>query len=164
MAVTQSIKVSELIGLPSIPMLKGLEGASQTFERGAPIVRGASSSAGYLVTGAANMAAGTIVGVAQRNGKNTTRGQSLEFVPPLPGVVFEAQVHHASAASAVIAQTDRYSSFGLQVDASTLNWYINKADTSAPEVTIIDFIDAVGTLNGRVKFVFKSNYTIFSRT
>ena len=164
MAVTRAIHPSETMGIGSIPMLWQLEGASETFKRGCPIGRGASSSAGYLVANGTG-SAGTILGVAMEDGHNTSRGlYTMPYVPALPHILFEGQVHHATSASAAkIQQSDMGSSFGLALTSAGKS-YINKADISAPQITIVDFIDPVGTTNGRVKFLFKINYTPFSRT
>jgi hypothetical protein len=57
--------------------------------------------------------------------------------------------------SGVVAQTDLGAIFGLTIDPGNAYWYVDKAKTSAATgacVEITDFIDPVGTVNGKVGF------------
>ena len=57
----------------------------------------------------------------------------------------------------VVAQTDLGSIFGLTKDPGNSYWYVDKSKTTAATgacVEITDFIDIVGTVNGKVGFKF----------
>lgn len=56
---------------------------------------------------------------------------------------------------AITAQTQRGSVYGLTKDATNNFWYVDQNITTAAGgacVEIVDFVDAIGTLNGRVVF------------
>lgn len=162
MAVTRSFAPAKTYGLYSTPVEEAKEAASQTYTKGAVLIPSLTSSAvnGYVAEGAADPAAGVIIGVALEAGKNTSAGVgTTHYVPALPGVIFEGQVYHGTAASAVIATADRFKQYGIA--KSGANWVIDKSETTHKDVRIVGFKDPVGTLNGVVYFVFASPGTIY---
>lgn len=154
MAVTvckQSIQVSRYLGLGDLPVLTGIEAASQTFKKGAPLK---DSSGKVAILGVDDVTG--VLGIAQHDATEVADSE-VKFVPPLPGVVFCAELNHTTNGTATIAQTDMYAKYGLSLASTDKRWYVDKEETAAGSdevVQIVGFLDPVGTVKGRVEFVF----------
>lgn len=131
-----------LLGL-SVPVLTGPEGATQTFKTGAPV----TASGGYLVEDTTDP--DNIVGVAIDPATGTT-GTQRAVAPWIPSVLFEATLDNSGASPLTLAQTDLYAQYGLAKDSTTGAYYVDQAETSAVACTIVEFLDPVGTSQGRV--------------
>jgi hypothetical protein len=147
-------------GLYSTPSRVFPEKATQTFLRGAPVV----NNAGFVQEAAANPRA--IVGFAEEPGKNgATDGlRANRCVPALPHVVFEGSIDTAAAiGTGAIAAADLFAPYGITKDANGI-WYVDKQKVTVGTNTvlyIVELVDPVGTVNGRVRFVIASAVTFF---
>lgn len=158
MAVTvckQSIQVSRYLGLGDLPVLTGIEAASQAFKKGAPL----KDSSGKLAILGADDVTG-LLGIAQHDATGVTNDE-VKFVPPLPGVVFCAELNHTTNGTATIEQTDMYAKYGLSMASTDKRWYVDKEETASGTtdeiLQIVGFLDPVGTVKGRVEFIFLAN-------
>jgi len=127
----------------------GLEAASQSFKKGAPLVE----SSGYLAE-ATGGAALDIVGFAITEGhSDSSAGTSnvlyypTELVPVWQGKLAATSPHS-------LAQTDVFTEYGLHKTA-TGYWYVDYDESSAAQksASVVGLIDAVGTSDGWVRFV-----------
>lgn len=146
---------SKGLGLNAKPTLTGIEAAGQTFLKGALLVNSSGSVAG----------AGTdptnILGVAEEDATGTT-GNAVRFIPALPHVLFEARLLGAAAADHTLVQGDLYTEYGVTADANGY-WYVNTGKTGADaRFKVLEFVDAVGTVNARVRGVFTYDATIYA--
>ena len=126
--------------------------AAATWVRGAVLV----DVTGELEEGGADPT--SIVGIANHDHPPTNEFATDigKHAPALPGYEFEASVDDSSAIdTGAIAATDQYTAFGITEDASGV-WYVDKNKTAAGDVRVrvTKLLDAVGTVNGRVRFVF----------
>ena len=155
MALTKAdyIKPAKRMGLHHTPVLNAPEAASQTFWKGSPVI----DASGYVTISGADPVT-KILGIAIDAGQNQSSAGTVDatFVPALPGMVFEGALYHSSAASAVIAATDRFAQYGLVKSSTNEIWAIDKTESSAAKkcVTIVGFKDALSTANGTVYFTF----------
>lgn len=146
---------SKGLGLNAKPTLTGIEAAGQSFKKGALLVNssGSVAAAGTDPTG--------ILGVAEEAATGTT-GNAVRFVPALPHVLFEARLLGAAAADHTLAQSDMYAEYGVTVDANGY-WYVNAGKTTTDaRFRILEFVDAVGTVNARVRGIFTYDATQFA--
>jgi len=144
-------------GMSSVPVSThvGIEGASQSYKAGAPLIR----SSGKLVT-AGNAAVADIVGFAEKNATGVTDA-AVPFIPAVPGISFEATLENQSTGDYVLARADMFVDYGLRVTSGGL-WYLNKNDTSTVAAVIIDFVDPLGTIQGRVRARLLDTVTIYN--
>lgn len=155
--IGNAIRPSRRLGLSSTPTLPGPEGASQTFKKGAPLIY----TSGYLVEAAVDPVAG-IVGFAEEDAHNAAAGlYEIGVTPALPGVIFEGILTDESDAAYTLAQTALGLQYALQKDTTTLAWAIDSADTTLISVRIVELVDAIGTVNPRVRFTVLLDATIF---
>jgi hypothetical protein len=124
--------------------------------------------AGFASEFASNL---TTSGVAKTLTQGTVQNQPLAFpipvgVAPNDGTVGLHEAidetlfvgvlgHSGTAALAITAQTMLGAIFGLTKDATNLYWYIDMNITTVANgacVQITDFVDPVGTLNGKLEF------------
>ena len=82
---------------------------------------------------------------------------TVGFLQALPEQVLSGLLGNSTtAATSVLLATDIGKLYGLTKDATTLEWYVDKAKTTTAAgacVQITDLMSPVGTLNGRVGFV-----------
>ena len=126
--------------------------AAAAWERGAVVI----DVSGELEEGGVNPT--SIVGIA--NAKHPPTNEFAtdigKHLPALHGVEFEASIDDSSAIdTGAIAAADQYTAYGITEDASGV-WYVDKNKTAAADVRvrITKLLDDVGTINGRVRFVF----------
>lgn len=138
------------------PVVSLLEATSQTFKKGELV---------YLASGYVTVCStdpSLIIGIANEDAHNITAGTQRVSVTLLNGVVFKANVYHATAASAVTAQTQVGSSYG--VVAVSNKWFVDISEESSKRVTIMDLVqeDTVGDTYGRVYFQIANAYNMFN--
>lgn len=138
----------------AVPMLTAAELASQTFKKGYPLIQ----SSGYLKIAASS--AIDVIGIALEDGSNgSSNGDyNVQYVPALPGMIFEGAVTHSTASSAKITQANLFVAYGLVKSSSNNIYAINLSESSASEksVTIVGFKDALSTAYGHAYFVFNA--------
>ena len=145
---------SKALGLNIKPSLTGPEAATQSFKKGALLI----DSSGYLAEGGTDPT--NIIGVSEEAASGTT-GNDVRFTPALPNVLFEGRLLGAAAADHVLVATNRYAEYGLTKDSDGY-WYVNVSKTGADaRFRILEFVDAVGTTNARVRGVFTLDQTVF---
>lgn len=146
-------------GLYSTPSRRLGEAALQTFKEGAVLI----ASGGYLSEGGANPS--NIIGVAMEDGENnaTAGAKTCGYVPALPHVLFVMSMSQASNLGArATVVTDRFSKFGITKDADG-KWYVDADKNGANQkVVVVDFVDDVGTVEGRVLVAFLGSQTIYT--
>jgi hypothetical protein len=132
-------------------ILHGLEGTSQSWKVGAPLV----NSAGYLVEASTGTTgyAGLIVGFALAPASGT-QGTDVMFVPAISTLSFSGTVdgtlsNSNAPGTGSVAQSGVWAGIGLQKDAASGYWYL--CTTGTASFIIIGLIDAAGTVNGRVR-------------
>jgi hypothetical protein len=147
-------------GLSSTPSRVAPEKASQTFKRGTVLV----NNGGYLEKGGVNPRA--IVGVSEEPGENgaSDGAKSCRYVPALMHVVFEGSIDTSSAlGTGAIAAADLFAEYGLTEDPSGV-WYVDKAKATAGTSSVgrlVELVDAVGTVNGRVRFIVLNSVAVY---
>jgi hypothetical protein len=135
----------------------GLEGTSQTWKVGAPLV----VSSGYLIEASTSTSAKSgIVGIALAAASGT-HGADVSYVPLSPdALTFQGTVDGTLSSSNApgtgsLTQANMYTGGTLQKDAASGLWFLNNTATG-------DFIfvaaigpdSPVGTVNGRCRVVF----------
>jgi hypothetical protein len=104
------------------------------------------SVSGALSIGATDPGADLAYGVALSAAANLT---NVKFCPLLPGILFEATL---GPAGQVIAASDKFTLYGLVVTSGVVA--VDKTDTVATRVRVVELIDPVGTVDGRVLVEF----------
>jgi len=157
--ISKTIHPSQRQGLNTTPIYNGPEGATQTFKRGAPLV----FTSGYLVEGTGPIDTGdSIVGIANADAHNTTAGaKTMGYVPALQSIIFEGILSNSSTSSHALVATDLGLVFALAKDATSLAWYVDFFNTTNPCAVIIELVDPIGTVDGRVRFVIVDDATIY---
>lgn len=155
--LSQTIRPDRRYGLYATPMGSGPEGADQTFKKGAPLV----FSSGLLVVAAADVVAG-IVGFAEHDGHNAAAGTTTVFyTPALPHVIFEGVLEDAGTPGHVLVAANIGGVFALQVDGTTGAWFLDENDTTLHSCRIINAVDPLGTVRGRVNFIVVADTTLY---
>lgn len=152
----QSITVAKYLGLTAMPSMPGIEAASQSWKKGAPL-KNSSGKVAILtetdVAGILGIAAGAASGVTDRQ---------CHIIPALPGVVFQAELSDLTDGAYTLAQTDIWGDFGLNVTTDG-KWFVDADEAGGEQVvTVIGARDAIGTSNAIVYFVFKNSVTVFN--
>lgn len=129
----------------------GIEGATQSYKIGAPLV----NSSGSLVEASTGTTgyAGLIVGFALAAATGVT-GADVPFVPAVQGLCMSGTVDGTLSASNApgtgsVAQTAVWGGIGLQKDAASGYWYL--CTTGTASFIIVGLIDPAATVNGRVR-------------
>ena len=143
----------------------GLEGASQTFTKGAIL----TASSGTLVQPATFTGNITgVVGVSLANATGTTNAD-CPYICAMPGTIWVASVDGALSSSNAPA-TGKPSDlvpyttyYGMSLDAASGNWYVNSAITPAAEGVIVLGWDPdqASVIQGLVYFRFRFVDTIY---
>lgn len=178
LAIVFPFDVKDREGSYSTPVLSYLEGASQTYKKGAPLINGATTEVGYLIEAAiANPATYTgLVGVALANAENLahgaadpTTGDSYHLAyPPNDDLIFIGQLDASAttlaAGTHALAQTDLWAQYGITHDATSGFWYVNFSDTTDVRVVVVELIDPLGTIAGRVAFKWlkTATFTVYA--
>lgn len=130
----------------SRPQAHGPEGASETWVVGAPLIKDGSGN----LDEAATEPVDEIVGIADCPASGTT-GEDRIYIPASQNTIFVGNIGTSITAGA-IAAADLFEEFPLQLSGTS--WFVDKTDQTNPCVYIVELIDAVGTVNGRVAFKF----------
>jgi len=155
-------KVAYTISGNSPQVVKVPEAASQSFKAGEFV---------YLASGKAAICADdatTIYGMAVHDASGTT-DDDVEVYVANKDTVFEANVYHSTAESAVTAITQRCTKYGLQVDSEMSFVDIEDETNLAFQVIDLSPRDKVGDQYGRVLFqvldsVSQSSYDLDTDT
>jgi len=148
MAITRSVEfMRTLTGTPALVQTYP-EAASQTFKAGDLVYR----NGGYVTVCGANPS--LVLGVALEDAHNDAQAGTHEIqVLIINGwTEFVMQVYHSTSDNNKIEASDLGKKYGIAVINNL--WYVNKTDTTNTRVIIHDFLDPVGTVNGRVGVVF----------
>ena len=147
--VFDHIKPHGMINGGPFPIWAVSKEAATTWLEGAVII----GTAGYAVEGADGPTKGTILGVAQSPAVN---GETEALIiPALPGVIFSGILSTGDTGGDYTSLVgDRFLQFGVSLEGTTGTWYVNKADVTDMAVTVLDFIDAIGTNLTRIAFTF----------
>lgn len=114
----------------SAKALEGYEKASQSFKRGAVIIR----DSGTVAIAAADATA-DILGVALSPASGTTHGK-IPYIPGWGGTTFVATFEDQSNEDHALVVTNLYVNYAVQVDSSG-NFYIDENDTTNDSVMIV---------------------------
>ena len=149
-----NMDIWRLEGITSMPTHFAPEGASKTHVRGALLIQ----SSGVLTEAGANPT--NVVGVAAHAGRNGASGVRSFYLPPDENVIFVGSIDDGSSeGNGAIVATDLGGEYGVTKTALTganlSKWYVDKNKTGADaRVRVVELIDAVGTVQGRVAFKF----------
>jgi hypothetical protein len=132
------------------------EAATQEFNKGAPLY-----FSGGKVAEITDPVGDTeqIVGIAGHDASGTTSDDVLVF-PVLPGMVFEAVFGNVADDLYALAAADVGKLCALRRDDTNDSWFLGANDAHATNPVagagcrIVALKDAVGTVNGKVYFVF----------
>lgn len=134
--------------------LTGLEGAGQTWKRGAPLV----NSSGLLIEATTSTSAKSgIVGIALADATGVTNS-AVQYVPLCPDVLtFQGTIDGTLVATNApgtgsLAQSGMYGGGTLQKDAASGKWFLN--NTATGDFIFVAAVDPLGTVNGRVRVQF----------
>jgi len=137
------------------------EAATQEFNAGAPL----AFTTGGLVAEITDPVADAekIVGIATADASGTT-SDDVVAVPALPGIVFEAVLGNVADDLYALLQEDVGKTCALRRDDTNDSWYLgandSENDDAAPPAgggcRVVALKDDVGTVNGKVYFVFRS--------
>lgn len=154
LTVKDYIKPRRTLSGIDTPTMTVQKESATTWSKGAVIV----VASGYAVVAADDAASGTIIGVAV---ENATDGKTEALIcPALPGVVFSAHlVADAAGADHTSLVTNRYVPYGIAL-VSAPTYALAVDETTADAAMVIDFIDAVGTVNALCEIVFTD--TVFT--
>ena len=130
----------------SRPQAHGPEGASETWEVGAPLIKDGSGNLDQAATEPVD----EIVGIADCPAKGVT-GEDRIYIPASENTIFVGSIGTSTSAGD-IAAANLFEEYPLQKSGE--DWFVDKTDQSNPCVYIVELIDAVGTTNGRVAFKF----------
>jgi len=130
------------------------EAASSTWKAGAPLTY-VDATSRYIQVWAGGTDTSKIIGIAAKDATGTT-GESVPYYEANDSNVFAASVVNANDTAAyVLLDDDIGTAYSLVVSTTkSLEWYVDKADTSATKVEIIKAIDPVGDTNARVAIRF----------
>ena len=130
----------------SRPQEHGPEDATQTWVEGAPVIQDGSGN----VREAATEPVANILGLADTKASGIT-GEDRIYIPALESTIFVGNIGTSISAGA-IALDDLYQRYPLQLSGTS--WFVDKTDNTNPCVAVVQLIDPVGTVNGRVAFQF----------
>jgi hypothetical protein len=139
----------------SIPVLSFPEAASQSFVKGDLVYL----ASGYLTLCGADPTA--ILGIALEDAHNGSAGayQIMVSLITAQTIVFMS-VYHSTAANDKIEAVDMGTLYEIDKPVAG-TWRVDKTATTATRVRIIQFVDDVGSLKGRVGCLF---FTTNART
>ena len=133
-----------------------LEGSgTQSYKAGAVVV----ASGGTVVTATSGAGVTGVLGIADKKAAGVTGAEAI--ILPAAGLEFEATIEDQSVGDLPLAQAHLFAQFGLYVTSGGL-WYINFNDTSNKSVTVVELVDKVGTIQGRVRAKFIGSVTVFA--
>lgn len=133
------------------------EAASQTWKKGAVLTLNAN---GYVIEASADPA--RILGVACQDGQNTATDGLKDCLVWIADA--ESMFVGNLSGSSVTALVDVGRGYGLVKTGN--NWHVDKTDLTARRVIVceLDNRDNVGDTNGRVRFIFFSQFRALAYT
>jgi len=165
------IQLAGGIAHPSVPVLNINPGAhgsdDDTWTRGAILIESGNTAGGVVesTSGDDLPTLGAVIGVAAHKWAPSvttpTIATKAQIIPALPGIIFEGTLTDA-AGTYVLVATDILASYGLTRDSTTGLWFVAQDDTTDHRVYVIQAVSEVGDLYPRVRFVFKTNATVYS--
>lgn len=151
------LRVAHLEGLVAIPVIHGVEKASQTYKKGAPLQ---DDDAGRLTESASPIDASGVtkraIGLALNDATGTT-GKDAPIALVGEYTIFEGTLSDATAGTHTLAQADQFETYPVTKDGtfSTGNWYLDaNAKANSGGGMIVELKDPIGTVDGRVFFIF----------
>jgi hypothetical protein len=123
------------------------EEASQTYKLGAVLVQDATAKDEVEEAGADPVA--RIVGIALSDASGTADTAQLVALAE-PGTEFIARIEDGATLAVASVGTN----YALVKDSTNNIWRVDTSDTTNVSVTVTGLIDAVGDINGRVRFQF----------
>lgn len=146
----KAIQVTMLDGSAPV-ILHAPEAAGQTYKKGQLV---------YLVAGAVTVMADdgqVCLGMVTQDATGTT-GTDMEIIIATPVTVFEVNVYHSTAASAVTAATQIGENYALQVDSNKCYCDIEDVTNVLFRVIKLSPKDTVADVYGRVWVIVQPNY------
>ena len=136
-----------------IPLMAGVEAATQSWKKGAVLI----NSSGKIAIAAADPVA-EIVGVAAGPASGVTDAEVL-YYPARPGMVFEATFEDETNQDHVLVIANMFANFAVQLDSNGI-FYVDENDTTNTGVVIVGYKDALGTTRARVFVEFEVDKTV----
>jgi hypothetical protein len=135
------------------PIMPVFKESATTWKKGAVILY----TSGYAVEATDGPTTGTIVGVAA-GAASATELEALVY-PALPGATFIGRLATGDTGGDLTSLvTHRGVKYGISLEATTGVWYLNAADTSDVAVSLLNFIEPVGTNLCLVEFTFIDSF------
>jgi hypothetical protein len=133
-------------------ILHALEGAAQTFKKGAPVKFSAvAGRENEIIVVAADPTTG-IFGVAADDASGV-QGTDITVWLAEPGVEFIGRVQDGG----VLAHTNVGAALGLIFDAVNNIFRVDLSDTTNTNLIGVSLVDAAGDINGRISFQWKAS-------
>jgi|ERR1043166_5306772 hypothetical protein len=157
----KTVSASRRHGLTTTPIYGALEGASQTFKKGAPLV---FNSSGYLIEASNPVATNeAIVGFATSDGNNGSAGAyGAHYIPALSNMIFEGVLEDATNFSHALLQANLGQAYPLAKDTVSGAWFLDENGVGDACAVIIELVDAVSTVIGRVRFIVLPSRTLYN--
>ena len=131
------------------PVEKFIEGASQTYKAGAPIIL--ASGKVIEATSPVN-ATNKAVGLAVAKATGVTNAEALSLALDPAYMLFEGTLSNATAGTHTLAQTDIGLIYPILKDSGTGNWYLDANATAAAGGFVVAAREPIGTVDARVIF------------
>lgn len=159
MALTNKPKrilTAYLEGKVAIPVRHGVEKATQTYKKGAPLI---DDDAGRLTEATSPIDASAVakrcLGFALNDATGVT-GADAPIALVGENEVFEGTLSNSTAGTHTLAQGDQWQTFPLTKDPTfaTGIWYLDRnAVSDTGGAIVIGFKDPIGTVDARVYFI-----------
>lgn len=164
---TTRIKASRKLGLAATPSLVGAQVSAGTASKGHPVY---IDSSGYIAASVTASASSSTVVVAKassaqiagflQEGMTASSTSNVGYTPAVPGVTFSAHITDEAgspSSNATIAQTDLGATMAIGKVSGDSHYSLVKSDSTASvqSARVVELIDPVGTVNGRVGFVVR---------
>lgn len=141
-----------IAGLTTMPVVTGVEKASQTYVAGAFVV---DDDSGRITESTSPIDASAVakrtIGMALESASGTT-GDPVPIAWATPFTVFEGTLSDATAGTHTLAQADQWKVY--PITKGSANWYLDaNAVSDTGGGLVIGFKDPIGTVDGRVYFI-----------
>lgn len=136
-----------------VPLLAGVEGAAQSWKKGAVLI----NSAGKIVVAAADAVA-EIVGVAAGPASGVTDREVL-YYPARPGMIFECTLENQNLEDHALVITNMFINIAIHLDNNGI-FYVDINDVTNTACVIVGYKDALGTVRARVFVEFEVDKTV----
>jgi hypothetical protein len=168
-AVKRPIIASKSLGLNPPPMLACAQKANSTYVRGAPVyldTNGYLAATGVDTVGSDSCvkaaASAKIVGfVAEAGAASSSDTTAVAYHAAIEAQLFEGNLIDGTASSNAhtLAQTDVGGAYGLCKPTGETHYGVDAGAASSRDcVTVVDLVDAIGTVNGRVQFIVRASW------